>query len=239
MFSWLNRVYTEGEPAPVVPPPPTEIVFDAAQQAKVNELLAKEKRDFQKKLDEAVKRGGNTAELQAKLKELNDSLQTKEQLAAQEAATMKETYESQLKAKTESEEAWANRFKTTVFDVQLTNAAVKHDAFDPKQLGTLLVGSSKVVESTDKEGKGTGEFKVMTSITIGDKTLVLPIEEAVGKLRDAGQFPNQFKVKGSPGTGITLNNGGNGGGSGDGPPTDVNDFMKWVAQQGTIGLMPR
>lgn len=235
MFSWLNKVYTEGEtqtpPAPV--PPPQEAEFTPEQQAKINAILAKEKSAFQKKLEEATKKGGNAAELQAKIKELNDSLLTKEELAAQKEEALKTDYETRLKTTAEEKDAWATRFKTQTFDVEMAQAASKHQVFEGgKQLGLLLQGSSKVTEVTDKEGKGTGVFKVMTTITLEGKSLTLPLEEAVGKLREAGQYPNQFHPKGSPGTGVPPGFGTPGGqsdGKGEVPPMDVAGFMKWRA----------
>lgn len=237
MFSWLNKVYTEGETQtpPAVPPvpPPQESEFTPEQQAKINAILAKEKNDFKKKLEEATKKAGNATELQQKIKELNDSLLTKEQLAAQEAETLKTEYENRLKNESEEKTAWATRFKTQTFDVEMSRAAAKHQVFDNgTQLGQLLQGSSQVTEVLDKEGKGTGKFKVMTTITLDGKSLTLPLEEAVGKLREAGQYPNQFHPKGSPGTGVPPGFGTPGGqsdGKGEVPPMDVAGFMKWRA----------
>lgn len=239
MFGAFGRFYGEGEggsgtETPPVTPPAGEIVFTPEQQAKVNALLAENKRtlqaklaDAEKKLNDAAKNGADVSLLKNQIKTLNDSLLTKEELAKQNEEALKQTFEQQLKEKSEAATFWEGNYKQSVFDREIGRAAAKHDAFDPDQLAVLLSGKSEVVSDTDKDGKPTGKFKVLTKIELEGKQLVLPIDEAVGKLRESGKYPNQFKVKGSPGTGITLNNTPNPIDHNDGTvPSDMNGFMK-------------
>lgn len=232
--SFLGRVYGDDPATPPVEPPAT------FTQEQVNAMMNKHKQGLQKQLDDLKKNSGNAEALAAKLKEMNDQLLTKEELAKQEQDALRTTYEEQLKGASGAAQAWEGRYKETVFSVELSKAATKHDAFDPEQLGALLQSKSQVVEATDKDGKGLGQFKVMTKVTLDGKELVLPIDEAIGKLRESGRYPNQFKVKGAPGTGTTLNN--HPGGSGDATelsPTDVGGFMKHFAKlkaEGKLGF---
>lgn len=222
----------EGGSGTGTPPVETPKVFT---QEEVNALLAENKRSLQtklaetqKKLDEAAKAGQNVTALQSKVKELSDSLLTKEELAKQKEEALKSDFETQIKTTSEAAVTWQQRYQESVFDRELGRAATTHDAFDPDQLALILRGNSTVVEDTDKDGKGTGTFKVLAKVKIEDKELTLPLVEAVGKLRESGKYPNQFKVKGSPGTGITLNNSPNSVDAADGTvPKDMNQFMKY------------
>lgn len=234
-FNSFGRFYGEGEGGATTPEtPPVEVVFTPEQQIRVNQLLAENKRNLQakltdaeKKLNEAAKNGADVTVLKTQIKNLNDSLLTKEELAKQNEEALKVTFEQQLKEKSEAASLWETNYKQSVFDREIGRAASKHDAFDPDQLSVLLSSQSEVVADTDKDGKTNGKFKVMTKIELDGKPLVLPIEEAVGKLRESGKYPNQFKVKGSPGTGITLNNNPGAPDAHDGQlPRDMAGFMQ-------------
>lgn len=240
MFSsFLGRYYGEGEAVPVVPPvspppppPATPPVGKVFTQDEVNAMMADHKRNLQAKIAELSKTAGNAEQMAQKVKELNNTLLTKEELAKQEADALKSDYETKLKAEADARTAWEARYKDQTFDVALGKAASKHDAFDSEQLGLLIKGNSSVKEVTDKAGNPTGKFVVETKVVVDGKELTLPIDEAIGKLRDSGRYPNQFKVKGSPGTGITLNN--NPGGTTGDPkdvPSDPAKFMEWYQAQ--------
>lgn len=207
-------------------------------QDQVNAILAADRRKLHAEL-EKIKGAGDPVALNEKVQELSNALLTKEELAKQQAEEAKTKYETALKNETEAKAAWETRYKASLFQVEVAKAAVKYDAFDATQLGTLIKDATKVVEVTDATGKGTGDFVVKTTINSADgKKLDLTLDEAVGKLREDKAFANQFKVKGSPGTGITLNNGGpvgSGGGADGQPPTDPAKFMIWFAEQRKLG----
>lgn len=186
-------------------------------QDELNTIMADERRKEQTKAAEKLnglqvevealrKRGGDTTALQAKVEELNSQLLTKEQLAKKKEAEDKAVYEAEQKRLQEKNNAWEEKYMKTVRKTALTSAAAKHDAFDPEQLELILAPVTTVKEKTDNEGKGTGEYEVVTAITIDGKTLTLPVDEAVEKMRAEKRFANQFRAKGQPGTGLTLNN---------------------------------
>jgi hypothetical protein len=242
MNSFLGRFYLNGEtgtegngnPNDQKPAENTPVTFT---QEQVNKLLADNKKSLRDELDK-LKKAGDPVALQSKIKELSNALLTKEELAKQEADELKSTYENQLKSITDERGAWENRFKATKFDTEVARAAVKYDAFDAEQLSLILRDKTQVAEITDKEGKGTGEFVVKTSITLDGKKLDLTLDEAVGKLREDKRYANQFKVKGSPGTGTTLNNNPGGAGTADGqPPTDTAKFLEWYNSRKQAGAI--
>lgn len=223
MLNILSRSYFDGESGgngDQTPPPKT------FTQDEVNKLLADNKKSLRDELDKLKKAGDPTA-LQTKITELSNTLATKEELARQEAEEAARKYTADLEAATGNAKAWEARFKAGAYSTEVAKAAAKYDAFDADQLSLILRDQTNVVEVTDKEGKGTGEFAVKTTLTIDGKKLELTLDEAVGKLREDKRFANQFKVKGSPGTGITLNNGGGGAAADGQPPMNPTDFIKW------------
>lgn len=213
-----------------------EALKGAVPQEKVNELLATEKRKLREEL-EKLKGAGDAVALTQKVKDLSDALLTKEELAKQQAEEAKAKYENALKVETDARVAWEERYKAGLFETEVSKAAIKYDAFDALQLGTLIKDKTKVVEVTDATGKGIGQFVVKTTIEGADgKKLDLTLDEAVGKLRETKSYANQFKVKGSAGTGYTMNNGGPVTSGADGqPPTDPAKFLTWFADQRKAG----
>lgn len=202
--SWLGlgEFYGNGDGGNSPPPEPPKTFT----QDEVNSLLAEHKRGLQKQLDD-LKKAGDPAALKGKIKELSDSLLTKEQLAKQEIEEAKAKYDAELQAASQAANSWKGMFEGTVKKSAIATAANKHNAFDAEQLELLIGPQTSVVEVTDKDGKGTGQYKTVTKIEIDGKTFELPTVDAVGKLRDANRYPNQFRVQGQSGTGsTTLNN---------------------------------
>lgn len=225
----LGRFYTEGEtnpptvpPTPPSPPTPPAKTFT---QDEVNAFLAEHKRGLQKQIED-LKKNGDPAELQAKIKELSDSLLTKEELATRQATELKTQYETQLAQAKSEGETWNQRYMGLHTKQAISEAAVKHNAFDAEQLALIIGPVTKIVEVTDDKGKGTGQFKSMTTIELDGKKLELPTVEAVGKLRESNRYPNQFKVQSQSGTGTTtMNNTDAPPASTAKPPADMNSFM--------------
>lgn len=222
---------------------------DAVPQEKVNALLAEERRKTEAKaaerlktleqeLEAAKKKGGDTVALTAKIEELNNLVMTKEQLAKKEAEEAKAAYEAEQARLRNAETLWQNRYLETVRKQAINRAAIQHDAFDPDQLELLLAPNTQVREKTDNEGKGTGEYEVVTALTIEGKQLTLPVGEAVEKMRGEKKYANQFKAKGQPGTGLTLNNLSGGQGSVNSVDyTNPNEMAKFIREQRKTGQL--
>lgn len=233
----LGNFYCNGDNGnpPVNEPPPaddkkgdnTPKLFT---QEEVNTLLADNKRNLKKELDE-LKKNGDPVALQKKIKELSDAMLTKEELARQQSEELKNSFETQIKELTGKAETWEQRYISKEVEVAIASAAAKHDAFDADQLSLIIGPKTRVEEITDDKGVGTGRFKSITTIEIDGKKLELPTVDAVGKLREAGLYPNQFRVKGQPGTGLTLNNQPTPSGLSNGEvPKDMESFMKNYGQ---------
>jgi hypothetical protein len=235
-ISFLNTRYGDETQTPPVSTPaekPPEV--RTFTQDEVNAMLAENKRGLQKKLEELQKSSGDAKALQTKLKEVQDHLMTKEELAKREQEQLKATYEEQLKMTASEKAQWEDRYKAQLFNVELSKADRKHNLYDADQFGLILKPMTEIVAETDSEGKPTGGFKVMAKVDIDGKPLTLPLDEAIGKLRESGKYPNQFKVAGSSGTGVTLNNNPTPNVSGSLKPNDVEGFMKHYGKLKTEG----
>jgi hypothetical protein len=234
--SIFGNLYGNGDPNPNPNPTPeggkdgkkdgegeTPRVFT---QDEVNAMMAEHKRTLRQELDNLKKQGDPIA-LQKKVKELQDSLLTKEELARQQSEELKNNFETQIKDLSGKAETWQKRYNETVLQNEIAKGAVKHDAFDPDQLSLIIGPMTRVEEVTNDKGEGTGKFKSVTTIEIDGKKLELSTVDAIGKLRESGKFPNQFRVKGQPGTGLTLNNQPTTPDLSDGEvPKDMGQFMQ-------------
>lgn len=238
--SLLSKPYGE-EPTPTPPTPPKEEkpAGKLFTQDEVNAMLAENKRGLQKQVEDLKKQSGDASAFQAKIKELSDSLLTKDELAKQEADRLKAEHENALKTAVETGAKWEQQYKSQLFDVAMGKAAATHDLFDPDQFAAILKPMTEIVPETDANGNAKGTFKVMVKVQFNDKEISLPLVEAVGKLRETGKYPNQFKVKGVGGTGVTtLNNQpGPSVGPGQVKPGDMDSFMKAYAGMKATGAI--
>lgn len=233
---YLGRKYRdeENKEGNETPPPKT------FTQEQLNEFLAKEKRKHQegmKKLEAELKAfkeaGVDVGSLQAKVDELNNALLTKEELAKKQAEELQSKFQTELQTEKSQREHWEKQYQNMLFQTEVSRAAAEHDAWDSEQLATLLAPKVKVAPDLDEKGKPKGGFKILAQVTTDDgKTIDLPLTEAVGRMRQDKRYANQFKVKGSPGTGLTLNT-QPAGQSGDGmpDPKDSAAYQKWFAEQ--------
>lgn len=232
----FGKFYCNGEETPPVETPPTEEgkggkkkdddVPRVFTQDEVNAMMKQHKQTLKTELDN-LKKAGDPAALQKKIKELSDAMLTKEELARQQAEELKTTFETQIKELSGKAETWQTRYSKTVLENEIAKGATKHDAFDAEQLALIVGPMTRVEEITDDKGVGTGKFKSVTTLELDGKKLELPTVEAIGKLRESGKYPNQFKVKGQSGTGFTINNQPPTAPVSDGEvPKDMNAFMK-------------
>ena len=77
---------------------------------------------------------------------------------------------------------------------------MEYEAYNTRQVVTLLTGMTKLVESVDeKTGKGNGQFKVMVEFPDNDATTGQAImttktpNEAVKRMTEIAEFQNLFR----------------------------------------------
>lgn len=231
---------------PPAPPPPTPGTDDddkpTLSQKKVNALMAEQKKkheaEVQKALSqlEQVRNSKNLTDkekeaLTGRIEELQNSLLTKEQLAAKERERLETDYKGKL---TDSEKVASRNWKlyeNERIETAIMTAAVKHDAFRPGQISTLIRGQTSLVEDKDAEGNGLGTFTPrikFPDVKDGKPiTLDLTVEEAVKRMKDTPQeYGNLFKA------GVVGGIGGSGSSGtshedGEKPPTTPEAYRRW------------
>lgn len=199
----------------------------------VDALIVKE-RDAQKKLHDDMKaelaalqsRSSLTTkerEDQAKrLEELENQLLTKEQIAQKELKKRDQEYQQKLESASKERDTWRTRYEGDTIVRSLTDAAAKHNAFNPTQIVAILRNDTRISEVV-RDGEPTGEFEIKVKIPTKDdkgKPIVLDLDpvEAVKHLSETDEFLNLFKSE---------NQGGYGGrGSGKGGPVTAAELAK-------------
>lgn len=205
-------------------------------QDEVNRILAEHKRTLQDKVAELGKQTSDLPKYQQKVKELQESLMTKEELAKQEAERRKAEYDEAVKVAQADKEHWQKKYLQNTFDVEFARAAGKQEVFDADQFALILKDKCQTVEITDDTGKGTGRYKVMMQVEENGKTLTLSCEDGLAKLREMGKYPNQFRTNKVPGTGGS-NFAGDHKTGGNGVPQSFQDFQALSRRMKAAGTL--
>ena len=195
--------FFEGEP-PVTPPVDQTPITDANKP--VTRSYTEE--EFQKAIDaekrradesarkaiqelETLKKGTMTseaqkAELQKKIDDLSVQFMTKEQLAKQEKEKLVSTYEDTVKTVSTERDKWKDRYVQTTVQRELTDAAIKFDAYSPEPFLAILGPKTQVVESVAEDGTVNYKVEVRLPTEKDGKpaTLVLDPMQAVKQLKD-------------------------------------------------------
>jgi hypothetical protein len=245
MRTWLKLPFFGNyyeDPPPATPPvtPPKSFT-----QEQVNELLAKEKRDWQgklktetEKLQQLQQQANLTSEEKTNLQKQIEDLQSQYLTKEQQAALLLEKKDKESKSKFDSlsseRDTYKTQFETTLINHGIVAAAAANGAVSAEQLQDLLQGRSRVAEVKDDDGKSKG-FVVMVKFTDTDpKTkqavqVELPVEDAVKRMKELPErFGNLFK---------DTKTGGMGGSSGKpGAPPDIakmsmTEYAQWRADQ--------
>lgn len=247
--SYAFSLVFEGEIDPPVDPPidppvdakKPKVQFDDIQQKYVNSLVAEEKRKAERKNNELITQletqknhaattAAERTALEGRIEDLRAEFQTKEQLTNQSNEKKIKDLEKQVKEKEDAANTWTRRFQERLVTGDLTDAAVKGKAFNPKQVVTILKPMTRIVEEIDEATqKPTGEFTTRVKLPAKDKDgqptmLDLAPADAVKQLAEMpDEYGNLF---------ISTATGGLGGGNlsrgsqgKSGPITDTNEYM--------------
>jgi len=186
-------------------------------QEEVNSLLAKERREHKKRAQQLVDdlntlkhKATLTAEerdaLQNKINELEQTFLSKEELLKRETEKKTKELNDKLEDLSKKAETWKNRYVDTMVENDLTEAAVKHNAFSTNQIVTLLRGKTEVVPILDDDNNETGAFKTVVTLETKDskgetKVLKLSPNDAVKLMSETDEYFNLFKESGVGGLG--------------------------------------
>ena len=210
-------------PAPAAPPANSDSLddvrppegFTPEQQRKFNDAIAAERRKqevkYRKELEkteatykELLANSKSLTEkerqtLQENLETIQGQLRSKEQQAAQEKKELEVAYQSKLTAAEQRAVAAEQRWRDSTIMRALQDAAVEHEAYNTRQVVTLLKDWTKLVERVDANGKGTGQFDVMVDFPDKDATTGQEIKttktpsEAVKRMTEVAEFQNLFR----------------------------------------------
>lgn len=207
----------------VEPPRKDEQLFN---QDDLNKFLAEDRRKHQekyRKLEDGYKKllaDKNLAsearqKLEGELQDLQKAHRTKEQQVEYERKQQEEKYKKDINLYKTAAENWESRFKSTVIDRSLQDAAISADAFNPYQIVGLLRPITKMIEQADGEGNPTGEISPMIDFPdidekTGDKITTLRTPgEAVQRMKELPEhYGNLFRANVVSGVGTGAATGG-------------------------------
>jgi hypothetical protein len=189
--------------------------FTPDQQKKFNDAIAAERRKQETKYRKELEKTEVTyKELLANSKSLTDQerktlqdnletiqgqLRSKEQQAAQEKKELEASYQGKLTAAEQRAVAAEQRWRDSTIMRALQDAAVENEAYNTRQVTTLLKDMTRLVERVDANGKGTGQFDVMVDFPDKDNTTGQEIKttktpsEAVKRMTEIAEFQNLFR----------------------------------------------
>jgi hypothetical protein len=196
-------------------------------QDDLNKHLAEDRRKHQTKLQEMETKlkaalDSNTLTekdrkaLQENLETVQGQLRSKEEQLTVEKKQLQEQYAVQLKEANEKASFFENLYRDSTVERALTDAATKHEAFQPFQLANQLRPLTKLVPEVDpKTGKPTGKYKPMVEMqavnqTTGEmETKAYTPEDAVKKMKDdPDTWGNMFRSGVRSGIGSSSATGG-------------------------------
>lgn len=208
-------------------------------QEDVNKFLAEDRRKHSQKYEQlegaykdALANQNLSTEqrtaLEAKLDDLQKTWRSKEQQLEHERKEWEQRYTKDVKQHQEAAAAWENRYKQTLVDRSLQDAAVQHEAFSPSQIVALLRPMTRIVEQTDEQGRGTGNLVPVIDLTDIDTKTGEAIttrrtpEDAVKRMRELpDMFGNLFKANVVSGVGAGAATGSGVPGSGRVDPSKI------------------
>lgn len=211
-FSFFDGEGTGNEGAGDPPKTYTQEEFNAAienERKRESEKL----RTLTVQLEDLKSKTGDKAAYEQQIRELQESLMTKEELAKKKLKEKEEESKNQLESVTKSRDEWQSRFQNTLIQREILDAAQKEGAYDSNIFINLLKDNTTTTEVLDEDGKGTGFFKVVVKLNTTDskdgknKVLSLNPEEAIKYLKGQPEkYGYLFKGLGTPGTGLTSGN---------------------------------
>ena len=173
----------------------------AADRRKLEEALKKTEKQYQDLLASQSLTEQERKALQANLEMVQGQLRSKEEQLQLEKKQVEEAYAAKLQEMERKATRFETLFRDSTIERAIQDAAVKHEAWNPSQVVSLLRGQTKMLEETDpKTGKLTGTFKPMVEMqalntTTGEtETKAYTPEDAVKKMKDTPDtWGNLFK----------------------------------------------
>ncbi len=173
----------------------------AADRRKLEEALKKTEKQYQDLLASQSLTEQERKALQANLEMVQGQLRSKEEQLLLEKKQVEEAYAGKLQEMERKATHFETLYRDSTIDRALQDAAVKHEAWSPSQVVSLLRSQTKMLEETDpKTGKLTGRYKPVVEMqalntTTGEMEIkAYTPEDAVKKMKDTPDtWGNLFK----------------------------------------------
>ena len=183
------------DPEPKDPKDPKDPEPKDQQYKKVIDQLTTELDALKKRSNLSTK---DRQDMERRIEDLNNQLLTKEELAAKEKNKLLKQLESERESLSQEAKSWRQRFEEKTIVGALTEAAAGANAYNPKQIVTMLRGETALSEVMDGD-QPTGQFEVVVTLdTTNDKgenvKLTLKPQEAVKHLSEQDDYLNLFKT---------------------------------------------
>lgn len=152
--------------------------------------------------------------LESELEDIQKRFRTKEQQQAHERKQVEEQLSSELETYKVAALDWEGKYKTSVTDRALIDAATTGDAFNSQQVVALLRPMTKMIEAKGPDGQPTGQLVPMLDFPdvneAGEPVMTQRTpDEAVKRMKEIPeQYGNLFKSNVVSGIGAGSANGG-------------------------------
>ena len=244
------RLLSEAEAAKPTARPPAKpgakpklkVPLTPEQQDFVNSLVAEERRKAKAVADKAItqleterNRAGTTqAEkdaLEIRIEDLKASQLTAAELAKKEDKKRETKWQTEITNRDKEIEKWKGLYTGSTVKRAITDAAVEHNAHNPRHIVKELASDTRLIEELDEEGKPTGELVPRVRMqTVKDGkpvTLDMTVTEAVKLMSEQEEHAPLFNSGAAGGLGSRPNNPRGGGRNSDEPPTDPGEYQEW------------
>lgn len=221
-------------------------------QEELNKALAEDRRKHKAQVDkhvselEVLKKSKSLTDkekeqLQSRIDELQNSMLTKEQLAAKEREKLEVQHKTKLQEVTQERDVWQNRFISSSINQAITHHAVSADAFDSEAMIAILGPNTKLVEDVDEDGKPINRFTAKVKFSDTDAegkpiTLDLTVEQAIKRMKEMPKYGYLFKNTATAGLGTNGSVGK--GGKVDPSKMSPEQYRKWRSEQGLAKKKP-
>lgn len=196
-------------------------------QDELNKKMAENKRSLQKQLKTLESNYAKLLEnqsltdatrqaLEEDLENVRKSQRTEKQQMEIESKRAAEKHQNELKQTQEKADKYEKLFRESTVERAITDAAAKHEAYNPSQFISLLSPKTKLVEEVDAANQRTGRLVPMVEVYVKNentdtyepalKTPEQAIEDMKGNLSEYGNMFRPNVVRGiGEGTSPTSN----------------------------------
>lgn len=211
-------------------------------QSDVNRFMQENKQALQKEnqtlLDQMrrLEAGSNLSkkeriELQDRIKELEQKVLTKEELAERERQKLERERKTAIDEISKDRDSWKDRYTAQTIRNTIYDGAAREKAVSQSQIYAILRSMTSLEEEIDADGNRSGNLAPMVDYEDTDKEgkpvrLKLTVAQAIKRMKETPDlFGNLFESDKVAGMGGSASQGRKGGSNM--PPKDPKEYMEW------------